>query len=267
MNSPQLIENISVDVCRKIEIVMTDIDDTLTAENRLLPEAFSALWCLKRAGYKVVPITGRPAGWCDMIIRQWPVDAVVGENGAFAFILNDDKKVKHIYHPSVSENPQEKLKPVGEDVLKRVPGTRIAKDQFSRMFDLAIDFREEPPYLEISDAEKIKSICESHGAQAKISSIHVNTWFGNYDKTGMSLTLLKNIWDLSENEIRENVIFFGDSPNDEPMFRQFPCSCGVSNIEPFLKMMTFTPAYITRNPNGRGFEEGAAVILKDSAGE
>ncbi|MFP4383030.1 MAG: HAD-IIB family hydrolase [Spirochaetia bacterium] len=265
MTPPRLIENISAEVCGKIEIVMTDIDDTLTAENRLLPEAFCALWQLKRAGYKVVPITGRPAGWCDMIIRQWPVDAVVGENGAFAFILNRDEKVEHIYHPSVADNPQERLKPVGDDVLKKVPGTRIAKDQFSRMFDLAIDFREEPPYLGIPEAEKIKSICEAHGAQAKISSIHVNTWFGDYDKTGMSMSLLKDLWSLSDDEIREKVIFFGDSPNDEPMFRQFNHSCGVSNIAPFLKMMTYTPSFVTRSPNGRGFKEGVDVILKNSA--
>ena len=48
-----------------ITAVLTDIDDTLTLHGQLPAEAFSALWALKHAGLKVIPITGRPAGWCD----------------------------------------------------------------------------------------------------------------------------------------------------------------------------------------------------------
>src|SRR5882672_2785905 len=70
---------------RRIRGVLTDIDDTLTSEGKLTPEAYDALERLHEAGFLVVPITGRPAGWCDHIARMWPVDAVVGENGAFYF--------------------------------------------------------------------------------------------------------------------------------------------------------------------------------------
>mgnify|MGYP000314140842 CR=1 FL=1 len=63
--------------------LLFDIDDTLTTDGRLTAEAYGALEALKRNGRIVVPITGRPAGWCDHIARMWPVDAVVGENGAF----------------------------------------------------------------------------------------------------------------------------------------------------------------------------------------
>ena len=63
--------------------VLTDIDDTLTTHGRLTAQAYAALERLRAAGRRVIPITGRPAGWCDHIARMWPVDAVVGENGAF----------------------------------------------------------------------------------------------------------------------------------------------------------------------------------------
>ena len=59
--------------------VLTDIDDTLSTHGRLTADAYMALERLREAGLLVVPITGRPAGWCDHIARMWPVDAVVGD--------------------------------------------------------------------------------------------------------------------------------------------------------------------------------------------
>jgi hydroxymethylpyrimidine pyrophosphatase-like HAD family hydrolase len=62
----------------RIRGVLTDIDDTLTSDGQLTADAYGALERLKAAGLIVVPVTGRPAGWCDHIARMWPVDAVVG---------------------------------------------------------------------------------------------------------------------------------------------------------------------------------------------
>ena len=69
----------------KIEFVLTDIDDTITTDGQLEAKAYEALWKLHDAGLKIIPITGRPAGWCEMIARFWPVEGVVGENGGFYF--------------------------------------------------------------------------------------------------------------------------------------------------------------------------------------
>ena len=69
------------DVRRAIRVVLTDIDDTLTSGGKLTAPAYEALERLHASGRIVVPVTGRPAGWCDHIARMWPVDAVVGENG------------------------------------------------------------------------------------------------------------------------------------------------------------------------------------------
>src|SRR5262249_57511345 len=70
---------------RRIRGVLADIDDTITTDGKLTAAAYGALERLQAAGFRVVPITGRPAGWCDHIARMWPVDAVVGENRAFYF--------------------------------------------------------------------------------------------------------------------------------------------------------------------------------------
>ena len=68
---------------RGVTSLLFDIDDTLTTEGRLTGAAYAALERFKVAGKRAIAVTGRPAGWCDHIARMWPLDAVVGENGAF----------------------------------------------------------------------------------------------------------------------------------------------------------------------------------------
>lgn len=241
-----------------VRYILHDIDDTITDEGKLLPEAYAALWALHDAGFRVIPVTGRPAGWCDMILRQWPVDAVIGENGAFVDYFDGPRK-ERFFHPSVPrQRLHEKLLEIEAACLKGVPGCRVSKDQHYRICDLAIDFNEDEPKLGFAAAEKIKEICESFGAVAKVSSIHVNTWFGDYNKVSMAQLFLEQVF--HEMDIQSKVIFFGDSPNDEPMFQFFPLSVGVANIQPFLGGLAHPPAFVTKNRGGRGFAEGAALL-------
>jgi len=245
----------------KIRYILFDIDDTITSGGKLTAGAYSALWKLYHRGYNLIPVTGRPAGWCDLIVRQWPVKAVVGENGAFVY-YTENQKVKTFTHPSVADpGTREKLAAIKEACLKAVPGCRVARDQFARIYDLAIDYNEDPPYLGLEAAEKIREICVSMGAQAKVSSIHVNAWFGDYDKLKMTRLFLKEVLKEEEPEMRESCMFFGDSPNDEPMFEFFPKSCAVANILPFAERIRHLPAYVTSLSGAEGFAEAAEHIL------
>lgn len=245
---------------RGLRYVLHDVDDTITNEGKLLPEAFAALWRLREAGIRVIPVTGRPAGWCDMMIRQWPVDAVIGENGALVYYQSEEGKPKLFIHPSVApEKVHAQLQAVGQACLAGVPGCRVAMDQFSRRFDLAIDFCEDEPKLGLAEAQRIRDIALGMGAQAKISSIHVNIWFGQYDKLAMAKLFFEEIWGV--HDLFQAGIFFGDSPNDEPMFSAFPIGCGVANIEPFLENMEHRPGFVTQLPGGEGFAEAVRVLL------
>ena len=89
---------------KKIRYVLTDIDDTLTLNGRLPAMVFIAMEQLQKSDIRVIPITGRPAGWCDHIARMWPVDGLVGENGAFYFCYDTrQKKMLRRYFKSESE--------------------------------------------------------------------------------------------------------------------------------------------------------------------
>ncbi len=254
-------KEINLDDAKKIKYILCDIDDTITTEGKLSAQAYASLWNLHDKGYHVIPVTGRPAGWCDMIIRQWPVKAVVGENGAFVYYF-DNGQQKNFTHPSVSTGDvQGKLEAVKQACLKGVAGCRVSKDQFARIYDVAIDFNEDEPYLGFEAAEEIKNICESMGAVAKVSSIHVNTWFGDYNKVDMTRMFFKEVLNLSESDIKEQVMFFGDSPNDEPMFEFFPNATAVANIKPFISSLKNLPKYIADFESGEGFTDCVNYFL------
>jgi HAD superfamily hydrolase (TIGR01484 family) len=248
----------------KIHYVLTDIDDTLTVKGRLPSIVFAAMEDLHRAGIRVIPITGRPAGWCDHIARMWPVHGLVGENGAFYFHYDDrEKKMIRRYWKSTEERRVDrgKLDAIREKVLTGVPGCAVATDQAYREADLAIDFCEDVPALPLTAVKTIKSIFESAGATAKISSIHVNGWFGNYDKLAMTEVLFKEVFRVTLADVRDQVVFCGDSPNDSPMFAYFGNSVGVANIHAFANELTVTPTWVTRADGGYGFAEMVKVIL------
>jgi hypothetical protein len=191
---------------------------------------------------------------------------VVGENGAFAFYMKEGR-LERLMHPNASppDSSRERLGLLAAQAIAAVPGLRLAKDQPYRLYDLALDFAEEPPYLPIEDALRVKAICETSGAQAKVSSIHVNAWIGKYDKLSMSEYFLATVLGWDSVQSSHEVIFFGDSPNDEPMFRHFTLSCGVANVRRFESVMEFPPAYITDKAFGAGFAEACQHILANRA--
>ena len=248
----------------KIQFVLTDIDDTLTTDGRLPAAVFTAMESLQAKGLRIVPITGRPAGWCDHIARMWPIDAIVGENGAFFFRYDPAiKKMQRHYFLSEQQRQEDrqKLENIKQKILQEVPGADVSADQLYREADLAIDFCEDVPPLPQADIDRIIAIFESAGAQAKASSIHVNGWFGNYDKLTMSRILLKDVFDLSDKAIKDQVLYIGDSPNDCPMFAHFPHSVGVANILAFKGRLDAEPAWVTQHSGGQGFAEMTHLLL------
>jgi len=244
--------------------ILTDIDDTLSTQGRLSADAYAALERLRASGKLVIPITGRPAGWCDHIARMWPVDAVVGENGAFYMHRDDaERKLVKRFVADTAERAanRNRLAAIAEKILRAVPGTAPASDQLYRETDLAIDFREDVPPLPRAAVDRIVGLMEAEGMTAKVSSIHVNGWFGNYDKLAMTRTLLAEVFATDLDAQRERFVFVGDSPNDAPMFAFFPNAVGVANVRPFLDRIATPPAYITQREAGAGFVELADFLL------
>ncbi|MEI8346801.1 MAG: HAD-IIB family hydrolase, partial [Pseudomonadota bacterium] len=233
MASIALLKTASPEDLSKVQGVCFDIDDTFSTQGKITAPAFNALWQLKQAGFVLVPVTGRPAGWCDHIARFWPVDAVIGENGAFVFYMDQGKRQRlNVLNDEESSKAKDQLWALAKGLSEHFPAIRFASDQDYREYDLAIDVCEDVPSWDTPEIDRLLEYCRSFGsgAHAKLSSIHVNTWFGDYDKQKMmSVWLQKGLPGASKkiNQL-ENWIYIGDSPNDEPAFAYFPKSVGVA---------------------------------------
>ncbi len=257
------------DICRNLTGVLTDIDDTVTTDGRLEPHAYAMLQRLSEVGLLVIPITGRPAGWCDMIARFWPVAGVVGENGAFAMRYDHQKRrMNRIFNADDATRAASrvKLNTLADAILRDVPGTALASDQHYREADLAIDFCEDVPALPRSDVDRIVAHFHAAGAVAKVSSIHVNGWFGDWDKLTMSRQFLSAEFGIDIDAQKDKFVYCGDSPNDAPMFGFFPNSCGVANVADFLEQMEALPSFIAPSRGGDGFVEIGEKILAARSG-
>jgi len=249
---------------RAVRFVLCDIDDTLTTEGRLPAVAYAALERLRAAGLRVVPITGRPAGWCDHIARMWPVDGVVGENGALYFHYDDAaRQMRRRYWKDAAERTRDRarLEALRERILAEVPGAAVSADQPYREADLAIDFCEDVPRLPQAAIDRISALFEEAGATQKVSSIHVNGWFGQYDKLSMTRVLFAEVFHADLDTVRDTVVFAGDSPNDEPMFAFFPNAVGVANVRDFASRIVRGPRWVTEHRGGEGFAELADALL------
>lgn len=249
---------------RRIRVVLTDIDDTLSTDGKITAAAYTAMERLQNAGIQVAPITGRPAGWCDHIARMWPVAGIIGENGAFYYSYDAATRRMHRVYAqtdSIRLANRQRLDRLATEILAAVPGAAISADQFARDTDLAIDFREDVKPLASDEIDRIVALFEAEGATAKVSSIHVNGWFGDHDKLTMAKTFLADV--LSINAEAENTVvaYIGDSPNDAPMWGYFENAIGVANAAQYKGALAAEPKYVCQRESGAGFVEFAEQLL------
>ena len=264
----QPIERLRSEDAAGIEVIFTDIDGTLTDEAGRIPAAvLFAMERISATGIAVVPVTGRPAGWCDMIARTWPVDGVIGENGGLYFRRvhgPDGESMERVFAQSAvvrSENRRKLDAFVGE-VLSAHPGSALASDQRYRELDVAIDFCEDVPRLPEEEVRSIMTDLAQRGCNVKLSNIHVNAWFGAHDKAAMCLRYATDRWGWSlQGDDAGRCLFFGDSPNDAPLFGLFPHSIGVANVAEMRDVIDPLPRYVTSGAGAAGFVEGVELLL------
>jgi HAD superfamily hydrolase (TIGR01484 family) len=248
-----------------VRFVLCDIDDTITDHGRLPSSSLAAMERLQQADMRILPITGRPAGWCDHFARMWPVDGVVGENGALFFRYDHGtRRMERRYWKSADQRMADRarLDQLAQDIPAAVPGAAIAADQPYREEDLAIDFAEDVERLDDDAIARIVTMFEDAGAVAKVSSIHVNGWFGDFDKLSMTRRAMAEFFGRDIDKERNDIVFAGDSPNDAPMFGFFPNAVGVANVCDFAGKLSAEPAWVTQGRGAAGFLELADFLLE-----
>ena len=243
--------------------VFTDIDDTLTTEGVITADALQALAALKQAGLMVIPITGRPMGWSRDFAQTWPVDALVAENGAAAWLPQANGTPQAIYQQSAAERSTNwtRMQEVAARIVREVPGAALAQDSAGRETDIAID-HSEFTHLPADAIAKVVHLMQSEGMTATVSSIHINGWFGSHNKLSGARWILKALWGRDLDAELARWVYVGDSTNDQVMFEHFAFSAGVANIRRFESQLSHRPRYITPSERGAGFAELAHHVLQ-----
>jgi HAD superfamily hydrolase (TIGR01484 family) len=253
---------------RQILGVFTDIDDTLTEHGRISPAARQALSDLHAAGLQVITITGRPIGWCGQFLSgeqgpPWPVDAMVAENGALAWLCQGRATPEKCYQQDAAERQanQARMQQVAARILREVPGAMISRDSGGRETDLSIDHGE---YCQLSPERiaEVVAIMQSEGMHTSVSSIHIHGCFGAFDKWQGANWLLRTLYGRPLKDELDRWVFVGDSGNDQAMFQHFIHSVGVANIRRCADQLQYLPRYITPSAHGAGFAEVATALLQ-----
>lgn len=247
---------------RAVAGVFTDIDDTLTTEGAITPDALAALGRLRAAGLHVIPITGRPVGWSEPFALAWPVDAIVAENGAVALVRGADGRLRKLYQQDAATRAANfaRMQQVLARVEREIPGARRAEDSPGRETDIAVD-HSEFTHLPQDRIDAVVALMRAEGMTATVSSIHINGWYGGHNKLEGARWIVRQLLDTDLEAQLDRWAYVGDSTNDVLMFEHFAHSIGVANIERFAAQLTHPPRYVTPGERGAGFSQVADALL------
>ena len=238
--------------------VFSDVDDTLTEGGVVVPDAYAAIARARAAGLRVVLVTGRPAGWAEVLASLWPIDAAIAENGGVAYYKRDGR-VHRLYFDGAEDAVR--LAAVADDVLRTFPFARKSDDCGLRVTDVAFDVGENQQ-LPREQIDALVAHCHGLGARTLVSSVHAHAFFHTADKARMAARVAEVLWGEPADEVAAHYAFVGDSPNDQAAFTFFAASIGVANVARYVAQLDPPPRYVTRGASGHGFAEVIDVLLR-----
>jgi hypothetical protein len=241
--------------------VLTDIDDTLTRDGAIEPEALAALYRLHAAGLPIIAITGRPSGWSEGFAMDWPVTAIVAENGSIRLSNEGNALQKHHYQSAYTRaHEHARLQQVLHTIEQQVPGAVRAADSAGRETDIAID-HSELAHLPPEVIAQVVHLMREAGLTATVSSIHINGWLGTHNKWTGAQWAVKACLGRELAHEADQWVYVGDSTNDQLLFEHLPLTVGVANLLRFSDQLTHWPRYITPGERGVGFAQVVDALL------
>lgn len=246
--------------------LLFDLDDTLLDHGVLTEAAYAALWKLSRAGLRLVAVTGRPAGWGEVIARQWPIDGAVTENGAVALFRDGAVVRRHEEADEATRRARRiRIAQAFETLREKFPEVRASEDSAARWSDLALDVGE----TQKVPADRIAQIDEAAralGMRTFLSSVHLHLTLDPHDKASGALAFLATRFGEEPTSARVRWAFVGDSGNDAACFAAFRTTFGVANVARWVPMLSVPPRYVAASERGKGFVEVAERVLEARRG-
>ena len=249
------------DEARALRGLLFDLDDTFLTHGALTRAAYEALWDMKDAGLRLVAVTGRPSGWGEVVVRQWPIDAAVTENGAVV-VVREGRGIARREACDETERRSRRIRlgRLVDEVRGVVPEARLSDDVDARRSDVTWDIGERVS-LPVERVAMIRARIHAAGARTTQSSVHLHATFDVDDKASGSVGYLVQAFGEDAGAALVRYAFVGDSGNDAACFAAFRTTIGVANVAAHVTHIAVPPRYVTRAAMGEGFAELAAALL------
>lgn len=224
----------------RIHAIATDYDGTLAEDGRVARRVVDALFELRRAGRKLMLVTGREL---DELLRVFPVaaefDCVVAENGALLYTP----------HPGTGRSPEER--PLGEP-LPHALVTELRRRGVGPIACGRIIVATWEPH-----AQAVRDAIAALGLQAQVifNKGAIMILPRGIDK-GTGLVAAARHLGLA----REAIVGIGDAENDCSLFAACGVGVAVDNALPVLKARA---DFVTTGARGDGVIEVCRHILAD----
>ena len=235
--------------------IVFDLDGTVLSDGRLTLPAYEALHRLKEHGFRLIACTGRPAGWGEIIARQWPLDLAVAENGAIGF-AREGRAVVRIDRLSLAERGarRDRLEEAARQLQDEFPDLVLADDNLARLSDVTFDIGETQTVAQ----ERVRQV-RGRAAELELrtftSSIHLHITFDSDDKATGTLRILAQRFGHDPTAARLCNAFIGDSANDAACFAGFRTTFAVANVAHHLESLSVPPRFVSNAEEGQGFVE------------
>jgi HAD superfamily hydrolase (TIGR01484 family) len=255
----QPLDRMSPSEARGLSGLLFDLDDTFLDRGRLDLAAYGALFRLRQLGLGLIAVTGRPAGWGAVLARQWPVDAVICENGALA-LQRTGNRVARLDETSASERDERgaRLRSIAAEVARELPELTPSEDCGLRISDYTFDIGEERTVAR-ERVEQAAALARRLGARTLVSTVHLHLTLDGDDKASGAVRLLNRLHGLDPTAARRRWAFVGDSENDESCFAAFHTTIGVKNLS---GRPSIAPRYSSRGERSAGFVELERVLAE-----
>lgn len=254
------ISELPEETLRGLEGVAFDVDDTVTEHGRLTSRALAAMERLAASGLSLVAVTGRPLGWVEIFMTQWPISIGIGENGAGWFVRRGAHVEAGLFVDDVDAlaAARERAFAIGRSVAPEVP---IPADGWARRCDAAFDVGE-TRRASPEEIRRLDAALRDAGFHTVTSSIHLHAALADWDKAkGLVRAVRAGLGMDLQGEARRRWLYVGDSPNDAAAFAYFPCSVGVANVREHASSAFTRPRYVTEAARSAGFAELADLVV------
>lgn len=245
------------DALKSVRLIATDMDGTLTQQEKFTPALLQTLIDLADAGIPILIVTGRSAGWVSGLVHYLPIVGAIAENGGLYYLGQAGVASANLL-VEIADIPRhrQQLSKMFGQLQAEFPQICESVDNQFRLTDWTFDVQG----LSLLDLQHMSDRCCAQGWGFTYSTVQCHIKLAQQQKAiGLQTVLQRNFPQFTPRQ----VVTVGDSPNDESLFDPdwFPLSVGVANLRHYANQMQHLPAYITQAAEAEGFCELARAVL------